>query len=264
MKHARLALLTVAVAAASTFSAARAHAQRVEADTLPFGARQLPVQTFTLKHLDVKDAARLVAPYLQSPASGAFEAASGLGVITIRGTLPELERAKALLAEFDRAPRSVRLRFQIIEPVQEANQDPRIREVTSALRELFAAPGYRLLGEAVVTTDEFRRFHVTISAGQTPLYVHGLAQRAEHSDAGVRLQVALNQNGTDEGKPGLTPLFSGSLTAVMGQVVVLGSAVPLMFGDATGAATSSDLRGQRFGARTIILTVQPQLLDTPR
>jgi hypothetical protein len=263
MMCARLVLLTIAVAAGSTFSVSLAHAQRVTADTLPFGARQLPVQTFALKHLDVKDAARLVAPYLQSPASGAFEAASGLGVITIRGTLQELERAKELLAEFDRAPRSVRLRFQIIEPVQEANQDPRIREVTGALRELFAAPGYRLLGEALVTTDEFRRFHVTVSAGQTALYVNGLAQRSEHADAGVRLQVALHQNQSDESKPGIAPLFSGSLTAVMGQVVVLGSAVPLMFGDTTAAAASSDLRGKSFGARTIILTVQPQLLGTP-
>lgn len=263
MMRARLILLIIAVAAGSTWAVSPAQAQRVAADTLQFGERQLPVQTFALKHLDVKDAARLIAPYLQSPSSGAFEAASGLGVITVRGTLPELERAKALLAEFDRAPRSVRLRFQIIEPVQEATPDPRIREVTSALRELFAAPGYRLLGEALVTTDELRRFHVTISAGQTPLYVHGLAQRSEHADAGVRLQVALNQNGTDASKPGLTPLFSGSLTAVIGQVVVLGSAVPLMFGDTTAAATSSDLRGKSFSARTIILTVQPQLLGTP-
>ena len=263
MMRARLLLLTIAVAAGSACSVSLAQAQRVASDTLPSSARQLPVRTFTLKSLDVKDAARLVAPYLQFPGSGAFEAAPGRGVITVRGTLQELARVEELLAEFDHAPRSVRLRFQIIEPVQEANQDPRIREVTSALRELFAAPGYRLLGEAIVTTDESRRFHVTISAGQTPLYVNGLAQRSEHADAGVRLQVALHQNERDEISPGTAPLFSGSLTAVMGQVVVLGSAVPLMFGDTTAAATSSDLRGKSFGARTIILTVQPQLPGAP-
>jgi hypothetical protein len=147
--------------------------------------------------------------------------------------------------------------------VQEANQDPRIRDVTSALRELFAAPGYRLRGEAVVTTDESRPFHVTISAGQTPLHVNGLAQRSEHADAGVRLQVALHQNERDEHSPGTAPLFSGSLSAVMGQVVVLGSAVPLMFDDTTAAATCSNPRATTYGQRTIILTVPPQLLGAP-
>lgn len=263
MMQNRLVLLIGAIMASSTFALADVQAQRITQDTLPYGARQLPVRTFALEHLDVKDAARLVAPYLQSLASGAFEAGAGLRVLTIRGTLQELERAAELLAEYDRAPRTVRLRFQIIEPTQEPTQDPRIREVTGALRELFAAPGYRLLGEALVTTDESRQFHVTISAGQTPLYVNGLAQRSEHAESGVRLRVTLAQQPDDLSKSWMAPLFSGSLTAVMGQVVVLGSAVPLIFGDTAGGSGSSESRGQQYGQRTIILTVQPQLVQKP-
>ena len=250
---------------APSLSGIQAQAQRRAATVEDTASGVLAVQTIALKHLDVKDAARLIAPYLQSARSGAFEAGSKLGVITVRGTNRELQEAVSLLAEYDRAPRTVRLRFQLIEPSQVPTQDPRINEVSGALRELFAAPGYRLLGEGLVTTVESNGFELTISAGSTPLHLNGRAQRTERDDSGIRLFVALHQNPGDANNPSRSPLFIGSLTAVVGQVVVFGSAVPLIFGETStnGPARDDGASAEKYSRRTIILTVQPQWDDQP-
>jgi hypothetical protein len=254
MVRARFVLVLGALmaSAAPSPSGIQAQAPRRAATAEDTASGVLAVQTIALKHLDVKDAARLIAPYLQSARSGAFEAGSELGVITVRGTNRELQEAVALLTEYDRAPRTVRLRFQIIEPIEEATRDSRISDVSSALRELFSAPGYRLLAQSVVTSDEYRRFHVSISTGLDALYVSGRAQRSEHTSDGVRLQVELHQSANDASNAALAPLFSGSLTATFGQVVVMGSAAPKIW---TSQTTTS--------RRTLILTVQPDWTDKP-
>ncbi len=204
------------------------------------------VHTFKLKHLGVKDAARLIAPYLQSARSGAFEAGEALSVITVRGTPEEVQQAVGLLAKYDRAPRTVRLRFQLIEPTKERTDDPRIQSVSTALRELFDAPGYKLLGEGMVLADEAQGFNVTISAGIGSLHLTGQVQRSEEADTSVGLSVRLYQNSSDITK--VSPLFSGGLTTVFGNVVVIGSAAPTIF---TGSTTHS--------RPTVILTLLPEL-----
>lgn len=242
-----------------------AQAQRPETVTGARSAAALPVRTFTLRQLDVSGAAKLLAPYLQWPGSGAFETGTGMSAITIRGTARELELADSLLALFDRAPRTVQLRFQFIEPIGAPNEDARISEVAGALRELFDAPGYRLLGEGMVTTSESQRFAVSISAGKAPLFVSGMVQQMVHDDRDVRLQVDVHQNAGNPNNPAVGALFRGSLTVQLGKLVVLGSAVPLIF-NATARDSAALRRGgpaEPYSQRTIILTVRPQVETLP-
>lgn len=249
------------------------HAQTQRPTTIVRGGTSavLPVRTFTLRQLAVRDAAKLLTPYLQSAGSGAFETGTGVGAITIRGSSRELELADSLLTRFDRAPSTVRLRFQFIEPIGAPAEDARISEVVGALHELFDAPGYRLLGEGMVTTDEARRFAVSISAGKSALHVTGTVQQAAPDDSALRLQVDVHQNAHDASKQAVQPLFRGSLTVPAGKLVVLGSAVPLLFFDTSDTSDTSDTadvasrgtRRERYGQRTIILTVRPQVEHRP-
>lgn len=244
-------LLLSAIIAVASFHVAELHAQAtrpslVKTDTVA------SVQTFKLKHLNVKDAARLIAPYLQSARSGAFEAGEALGVITVRGTPEEVQQAVGLLAKYDRSPRTVRLRFQLIEPTTESTDDPRIRSVSTALRELFDAPGYKLLGEGMVLADESAHFNLTIAGGLGSLHLNGYVQPSDKADSDVGLQVSLYQNSADVHNAATPPLFSGSLTTALGNVVVIGSAAPKIW------TSSTSQRNQH-----IILTVHP-LLETKR
>lgn len=220
----------------------------------------VPVRTFPLHRLAVKDAAKLLAPYLQSQASGAFETGSDVRAITVRGTKSELNSVDSLLAIFDRAPRSVLLRFQIIEATEDAAKDPRIAEVDASLRDLFRYTGYRLAAEGVAKSEEGQGFEVSLGAGGASYTVRGVVMTSDDANGTMRLSLSLEQ-------PMMIPLmgaqslFSTQLVVPVAQVVVLGSASPRFYdrkGDDTNSVAAA-VQTPRQG-KPIILTVRPEFL----
>lgn len=217
----------------------------------------IPVRTFALQRLDVKDAAKLLAPYLQSPAAGAFETGSAVRAITVRGTTRELNTVDSLLAVYDRAPRGVLLRFQIIEATEDAKKDPRIAEVDASLHELFRYTGYRLIAEGIAKTEEAQSFDVSLGAEGASYSVHGGVISADLTNGALRMFVSLKQPMA----MGSESLFATQLTLPMGQMVVLGSASPRFYERKTGdtASTAIFFQNPRQG-RPVILTVRPEVI----
>lgn len=217
----------------------------------------IPVRTFALQRLDVKDAAKLLSPYLQSPAAGAFESGNAVRAITVRGTARELKTVDSLLTIFDRAPRGVLLRFQIIEATEDAKKDPRIAEVDASLHELFRYTGYRLVAEGIAKTEESQGFDISLGAEGASYSVIGSVISVDLASGAIRLGVSLNQ----PIMMGSQGLFSTQLTVPMGQMVVLGSASPRFYERKTGDTTSAAilLQAPRQG-RPVILTVRPDVI----
>lgn len=217
----------------------------------------IPVRTFALQRLEVKDAAKLLAPYLQSGGSGAFETGSDVRAITVRGTVRELKTVDSLLTIFDRAPRGVLLRFQIIEATEDAKKDPRIAEVDASLHELFRYTGYRLVGEGIAKTEESQRFDVSLGAEGASYSVRGSVISTDQASGSIRLSLSMDQPMV----MGTQSLFATQLTVPLGQMVVLGSASPRFYerkaGDSTSAAVL--LQAPRQG-RPVILTVRPDFI----
>ncbi|MHB8839445.1 MAG: hypothetical protein ACYC7F_10895 [Gemmatimonadaceae bacterium] len=217
----------------------------------------IPVRTFALQRLEVKDAAKLLAPYLQSPAAGAFETGNAVRAITVRGTARELKTVDSLLTIFDRAPRGVLLRFQIIEATEDTKKDPRITEVDASLHELFRYTGYRLIAEGIAKTEEAQGFDVSLGAEGASYSVRGAVISADLPNGSIRLSVSMNQPMV----MGSQSLFATQLTVPVGQMVVLGSASPRFYerkaGDTTGTAVL--LQAPRQG-RPVILTVRPDVI----
>jgi hypothetical protein len=244
---------TLCAAVSLLVLASTAHAQQPRA--------AVPVRTFPLHRLSVKDAAKLLAPYLQSELSGAFETGSDVHAITVRGTARELHSVDSLLAIFDRAPRSVLLRFQIIEATEDATKDPRISEVDASLRDLFRYAGYRLAAEGIARTEEAQQgFEVSLGAGGASYTVRGVVRSADDAGGTMRLSLSLEQ-------PMMIPLmgnqslFSTQLVVPVGQVVVLGSASPRFYdrkGDDTNSVATA-IQTPRQG-NPIILTVRPEFI----
>jgi len=220
----------------------------------------IPVRTFTLKRLAVKDAAKLLSPYLQSASSGAFETGSDVQAITIRGTPRELKTVDSLLAIFDRTPRSVLLRFQIIEAVEDSRKDPRIAEVEASLHELFRYPGYRLIGEGIAKSEEEHEFSLSLGGEGASYAVEGTVMSSDDASGMIRLAMSMSQ-------PimitlfGNQPLFSTRLSVPVGQIVVLGSASPRFYDRKAGDTSTVAMPGAspRIG-RPIILTVRPEFI----
>lgn len=229
------------------------------ADAQPTRAA-VPVRTFPLHRLAVKDAAKLLAPYLQSASSGAFETGSEVRAITVRGTARELRTVDSLLTIFDRVPRSVLLRFQIIEATEDATKDPRIAEVDASLRELFRYSGYRLATEGVAKAEEAQVFEVSLGAEGASYTVRGVILSSDEANGTMRLNLSMEQ-------PMMMPfmsaqsLFSTQLVVPVAQVVVLGSASPRFYDRKGGDTNAVAAVGQapRQG-RPIILTVRPEFI----
>lgn len=111
--------------------------------------RELDTRTFQLAHLSSEDAIELLGPYLLDGKIGGIQ-----GAVTVRETPDILAKIERVLEEFDKAPRSVTLHFQLIEANGARESDPEIAEIEAELRKLFRFEGYRLMTEASISTLE--------------------------------------------------------------------------------------------------------------
>lgn len=101
----------------------------------------IAVRTFALRYLDSEDAAKLVGPYVRSPGSAVYNAGARASAITVREQPGILATIDSVLREFDRAPSSVALHFQLLSSSDAPTNDPAIRDIDAALRGLFRFPG---------------------------------------------------------------------------------------------------------------------------
>lgn len=174
----------------------------------------LETRTFTLAHLEQGEAMQLISPYVFSERPGWPGSASVVpGALTVRETRDNLDRITRVLEQFDKPHPDVRLRFQLVEADGERDSDPAVADVVAQLRKLFRFEGYRLLGEALVTTGGARfqqRFTGTAETWQVTGNVYRPAAE------GIRLQdIELN------GRWG--QVLRTSATVRVGQTLVLGS-----------------------------------------
>lgn len=220
----------------------------------------IPVRTYTLKRLAVRDAAKLLAPYLQSAMSGAFETGEHAQAITVRGTAKELKTVDSLLAIFDRPRRSMLLHFQIIEATEETKKDPRISEVDASLRELFRYAGYRLVGEGIARVEEgFEGYETSVGIEGVSYTLGGRAWNVDDAANSVRLSLHLSQPTV---VPMMNPqtLFDTQVTAEFGHVIVIGSAAPRLYNSKPGdTLTVAKMAETPRTGRPIILTLRPEL-----
>lgn len=201
------------------------------------GGPRLDTRTFQLNHLDGDAAAELISPYVfidRKDAPGRISKVRG--VITVRETPDNLDKIARVLAEFDRAKPSVRLRFQIIQADGAATTDPAIADVEAALRKLFRFRGYRLIAEAVAGGMEGSVISQMVAGLGGPYHIRATIHDVRGaSDSGfVRLTAGLEASGP-------TSLHT-IVTLRSGQTAVLGN---------------TQMR-EKLG--TLILTVKPELV----
>lgn len=216
--------------------------------------RDLAVKTFRLRNLRPDDAAKLLAPYVNTPGGGVFEAGS-IGAITVRETSSMMVFIDSLLRAHD-GPRSVvTLRFQLIAAYDSTRRDPAIADIDAELRKLFKFGGYALIGEGTATAEETTEFAMSISArgpvndpGFDEQYqVLGFLERVEAT--GTEGTVRLNLSLSDARRQDSAALLRTGLTIPLGQGVILGSATP----------------PSRQGSRVaLVLVVQPELTASNR
>jgi hypothetical protein len=201
------------------------------------GGPDLDTRTFELQYLDPDEAIGMVSPYVYSDreeSPGRISAfSSGL---TVRETSDNLDRIGRVLAEYDRPKPGVRLIFQLIEADGPGEPDPRIRDVESALRELFRFEGYRLVSEtnmaAMQGTGSSQQLHDGTREFFIAANVHEI--RGSSDKASVALSVHLGMSNVGEA-------IQTSMAVPVGQTVVLGSTKPI-------------------DQPTLILTVRPELV----
>jgi hypothetical protein len=219
--------------------------------------RDLPVRTFKLQNLSAADAAKLLAPYVNAPNGGVFEAGS-INAITVRETHSMLAVVDSLLRTHDRPRSVVTMRFQLIAALDSNYRDPAISGIDAELRKLFRFSGYELIGEGTARTEERSDYAMTLSTKPKVMFnnervteaflIKGWVEGVEGTgDARtVRINVALQD--AMRGKDA-TDLLRTGLTLSTGQSVILGSARPII----------------SFGRRAaLILVVQPEVVDSPR
>lgn len=195
----------------------------------------LVVKTFPLRSMSAADAAKLVAPYVQSARGGVFDVGT-TRAITVRETPGVLKTVDSLLAVYDRAAVVVRLTFQLIATTDEETRDPAIAPVEAALRGIFKFNGYRLLAQSTSMVREMGDFQSTVNADDRRYYLSGTLSRVSLGpDGSVRLDVGLTDvtaRGDDiaqvqaRNMMGGGRILSTDLTAPLGQTIVLGSGAP--------------------------------------
>jgi hypothetical protein len=251
-------LLLTAVDAA----AQRGRAGGTQADTLRAGggaavqATSLETRVFTLQYLTPSVAAKLVAPFVPAIArAGVYDAGDVVQAITVKATRESLAQIDSVLRTYDRAPPSVRLKFQLIAATDSAVRDGAIpSDVHSAMGELFRYGGYKLLAEGTAISGG-SMFQLSMSVDDPSktrvpelFNIRGeVVSVATDADMrSVRLRVALGHP-TNPFPPGEAPrlqtLLETGLSVPTGQTVVLGSAAG----------------GQVGGRRALILTVRPDI-----
>jgi hypothetical protein len=226
--------------------------------------RDLEVRTFKLQNLRPDDAAKLLAPYVNAPNGGVFDAGS-INAITVRETHSVLALVDSLLRVHDRPRAVVTMRFQLIAALDSNVRDPAIAGIDAELRKLFRFPGYELIGEGTARTEERSEYTMSLSTKPKVLNMVRIGARNNETitesfqirgwvegveGAGdsrtVRMNVALQDAGRGKEAP---DLLRTGLTMPIGQSVILGSARPVM----------------TFGNRAaLILVVQPEVTDSPR
>jgi type II secretory pathway component GspD/PulD (secretin) len=204
---------------------------------------EMSVRTFPLRSLLATDAAKLVAPYVQSPLGGVFDV-PGARAITVRERASVIATIDSVLRQFDPAPVVVRLTFQIIETTESAQKDPAIASVESALRGIFKFQGYRLLAESTILASALGNFSSTLASANDRFSLSGdVSRMTSGKDASVRLSVSLRPivgaqkpavpgAASDAAALQFLSAFSGGeimstgLTVPLNQTVVLGSGAP--------------------------------------
>lgn len=186
---------------------------------------ELVTRTVTFEYLTPSDAARLVAPYVQSAKGGAFSAGEGVRAITVRETPTRLAEIESIIRAQDHAPerRSVRLHFQLIRADASPEADGRIAEIDSTLRHLLRVTGLHLEGEAVAQADEGSHFHVGLPKS---FAIDGDCRSIEPgADGRVRINVSLERpkERTFPTEPPTETLIGTGLTVHYGQNAVLGT-----------------------------------------
>jgi len=186
---------------------------------------ELVTRTITLQYLSATDAARLVAPYVQSARGGAFSAGEGVPAITVRETPARLAEIESIIRTQDHAPvrQSVRLHFQLIRADSSAQHDPRIAGVDSAVRQLLGVTGLHLEGEAITQVDERAGFHVGLPKA---FWIEGTCVAISPGSAGrAQIKVTLERPRMRmlEAEPATETLIGTGLTIPYGRNVVLGT-----------------------------------------
>ena len=186
---------------------------------------ELVTRTITLEYLTPSDAARLVAPYVQSAKGGAYSAGEGVRAITVRETPARLAEIESIIRTQDHAPsrQAVRLHFQLIRADATPENDPRIAGVDSTLRGLLRVTGLHLEGEAITQVDQGSSFQVGLPKSFS---IQGDCRTVTPGAAGtVRIGVSLQRpkERTFPTEPPTETLISTGLTMPFGQNVVLGT-----------------------------------------
>jgi hypothetical protein len=186
---------------------------------------ELVTRTISLEYLTPADAARLVAPYVQSAKGGAFSAGEAVRAITVRETPARLAEIESLIRKQDHAPerQAVRLHFQLIRADASAERDERIADVDSTLRKLLRVTGLHLEGEAVTQVDEGAHFQVGMAKAFT---IDGDCRSVEPGIEGrVRIVVSLERpkERSFPTEPPTETLIGTGLTVSYGQNAILGT-----------------------------------------
>ena len=182
------------------------------------GTPELETRTFELLHMEDWVARQLVEPYVYAERPGAPGKASVVeGKLTVRETHDNLQRIEETLLEFDRPKPVVRLTFQIIEANGEAEVDPRISEVETALRQLFRFEGYRLVGEVMVHGTEGNAVHQEFDVADLgPSAIEAMIRDVRTDSSGGSVQIEMQFHA------GMRTVFGTTVRVRAGQTAVLG------------------------------------------
>jgi hypothetical protein len=208
------------------------------------------VVTVPLKHLTSNEAIALLSPYVGvgTPGNGVFSVPTAHAV-TIRSYGPSIARMRAVLAEYDRAPMSVTLTFQLIAADDTPSREQGLAGLDSVLRGVLKFSGYHLLGTAIGTASEGAGITQTLTSEPEPMKLEAIVReiRTDLNEPAVRLDVTLTRENA-------TAVWSGNASRI-GHEVLLESVVTVPAGQTIVLGTAAG----RGTAKALILTVKPQL-----
>lgn len=191
---------------------------------------RLEVRTFELPATDedqLHRAGELIEPYVYSDRPSAPGSMSvGMGSITVRETIDNLDRIGRVLGQLDFAgaqTTSYRLTFQLIEANGSTETDPTITDVVQELRKTLRFEGYTLTGEAQITVQPDVQFKHLMETTDSRYAIRG---QLDSYGSGHTLAVSFEQS-YREGSPFATTTKRVVLSTTVGlrptQTLVLGS-----------------------------------------
>ena len=118
---------------------------------------KLETRTFTLEGVSPLEAANVIDAYVyrDRPVNPGMISADR-NMLSVRETADNLDRIGRVIDELNAGagtPPETTLHFQLVEADGASESDPRIADVEAQLRKVLRFDGYRLLGEAFVTTQ---------------------------------------------------------------------------------------------------------------